>query len=1103
MNKKSNNLAFSPQLSMLNTWYNSPETTNIHRLPAHATTMPFADSNTARTRPREQSEYYRSLNGDWKFNWVVTPAERLVDFSMVTYYDCSWATIPVPSAWQLHTSDYPQYTNVRYPWSTSEPELMPPTAPTKYNPIGYYVTTFDVPENWQDRQLRICFEGVESCFYFWVNGQFVGMSKDSFTPAEFDILPYCQPTGNTLAVEVFRWCDHSWLEDQDFWRLSGIFRDVYLYAPGAFAIEDIFVVGELDDNFEHGLLKAQITIETQSYKVAKLQSTDDWTDSLYLELQLYDGNFALYDPPYITALDFTDGNCQIYLEDFIPVPKQWSAEYPNLYLGVAALKSARGETLDVRSVNIGFRRIEIKNGLMLINGKRLLLKGVNRHEWNMCSGRSITAADMLQDVLLMKRNNINAVRTSHYPNQPLWYDLCDEYGLYVIDEANLETHGSWQYGQFEESEKTVPGSKPEWTTAVCERAATMVERDKNHPSIILWSLGNESWGGANFEKMRAAILSIDTSRPIHYEGVFHDRNYQHVSDVESQMYTKPDSVELIAQGNKLHGFLDQIRAMTNGKPELAEIHRMIDENFEQLLQNYTRLPIPLELKHILRLAESVPAKPFILCEYSHAMGNSCGNLFKYCELFDKYPQLQGGFIWDWIDQGLIKKTADGEQLTYGGDWGEQPHDSNFCGNGLLLSDRIPTGKLAETKKCYQNFNITLTDERNGVIEVFNKLLFTNANEFDFSWKVLKRGTEYLSGKFSPTIMPQHRRHICLNWQWPDFDPSSEYILEVSVRLRQALIWAAAGHEIAWQQFVFYNHYTAKVCPLPAVIQQTATAVVVSGSNYAANFSRVTGEWSQLKSNDRACFICPPKISCWRAPTDNDRGNKLPERCGCWQLAAGSWKLEELTIENSRIVTTHSNAILNSTQLVTEYLFDAEGVNINISIRPDTNLPELPAFMLELQLNQQFETFSYYGRGPYDNYSDRKSGCKLGVYSSTPAAEFVPYLRPQESGNHCDVRWLSLGQTLNKTTAIASNSISAFSFQLSALTSPFEFSCLPWSSAEIEAADHVYKLPPSNKTVVRLGLQRGVGGDDSWGAPVHPEFSLPADQSYTINFRITF
>ncbi|MEI6285123.1 MAG: glycoside hydrolase family 2 TIM barrel-domain containing protein [Bacillota bacterium] len=1092
------------KMERLNTWYNSPETTNISRLPARATTIPFANSGAARNCPRAQSEYYHSLNGDWKFNWVPTPAERLVDFSDTTYSDCVWHTIPVPAAWQLHTSDYPQYTNVRYPWTTSEPELMPPVAPTKYNPIGYYVTTFDVPGNWQERQLRICFEGVESCFYFWVNGQFVGMSKDSFTPAEFDILPYCQPTGNTLAVEVFRWCDHSWLEDQDFWRLSGIFRDVYLYAPGAIAIEDIFVVGELDDNFEHGLLKAKISIASHSDKVAELQKTSDAANSLYLELQLYDGNFALYDPPYITPLEFIDGNCEIYLEDFIPVPKQWSAEYPNLYLAVAAIKSASGETLDARSVNIGFRRIEIQNGLLLINGKRLVFKGVNRHEWNMHSGRSITARDMLEDVLLMKRNNINAVRTSHYPNQPLWYDLCDEYGLYVIDETNLETHGSWQYGQFEESEKTVPGSKPEWTAAVCERAAAMVERDKNHPSIIMWSLGNESWGGSNFEKMRETILLIDNSRPIHYEGIFHDRTCQHVSDVESQMYTKPDSVELIAQGNKLHGFLDQIRAMTNGKPELAEIHQMIDNNFEQLLQNYPQLPLPLELKHILRLAESVPDKPFILCEYSHGMGNSCGNLFKYCELFDKYPQLQGGFIWDWIDQGLIKTTNGSEQLTYGGDWGEQPHDGTFCGNGLLLSDRTPTGKLAETKKCYQNFNFTLTDERNGVIEVFNKLLFTNANEFEFCWKVLNRGEEYLAGKFSPTILPQHRRHVCLNWQWPDFDHSSEYILEISVRLRHDSIWADAGHEIAWQQFEFYNHYTPNICNTPAVKQQTGNTIIFSGTDYSADFNSVTGAWSQLTLAGRACFVTAPKISCWRAPTDNDRGNKLAEHSQCWQLAAGGWQLEEFLSENSRIITSHSNSALNSTKLVAEYSFDAEGIDISICISPDADLPELPAFMLELQLNQQFKSFSYYGRGPHENYSDRKSGCKLGIYSSTPAAEFIPYLRPQESGNHCDTRWLSLSAvgelTSDKVVKSAENNPG---LQIAALSFPFEFSCLPWTPEEIAAADHCYKLPVSDKTVLRSGLQRGVGGDDSWGAPVHPEFSLPAGQNYTIKFRITF
>ena len=1005
-------------------WYASPETTNINHVPAHACSVSYADHECALIGDAQASPYYKSLNGAWKFDLVKNPEARRVDFAAIDYASCEWPSIPVPSAWQLHTADIPQYINVRYPWVDSQPDLLPPYAPTKNNPIGYYVTSFDLPDGWATRNTQLRFEGVESCFYVWLNGTFVGMSKDSFTPSEFDITSCCQPTNNTLAVEVFRWCDHSWLEDQDFWRLSGIFRDVALYSVPSTAISDLCVKGALDDNYEHGTLNATLEIK-RALTVA--------SEQLYLEVQVYQGSeFPLYDPPYNIPVAVADDNI-CHFEDFIPVPLQWSAEQPHLYRCVFTLKDIHGAALDIRSANVGFRRIEITDGILKLNGRRLVLKGVNRHEWNERTARTVTREDMLADILLMKQYNINAVRTSHYPNHPDWYDLCDKYGIYVIDEANLETHGSWQIGQTCELPTTIPGSKPEWTKAVCERATAMVERDKNHPSIIMWSLGNESWGGANFAAMRQAILKLDNSRPIHYEGVFHDRAHSFVSDVESQMYTTPDLVQTFSEGDK----------------------------------------------------------PFILCEYSHAMGNSCGNLDEYTQLFDQHPRIQGGFIWDWIDQGLIKKTNAGEQLTYGGDWGDTPNDGDFCGNGLLFSDRTPTPKLMQVKKSYQNIKFHLIDNRNGIVEVTNNMMFTNTLNYDFFWKILDKGVEYISGRFAPDIAPGNSRTVYLNWQWPVFDHSTEYILEISARLRRDNSWASSGHEIAWEQFDIFSNVAAQQSTTPAVVTARDNCLTFTGADYCYTIDTVSGQHLELTTNTQSLFGNPAAVSFWRAPTDNDNGYKLADRCAIWKAASEGWVLRSCNrLSECEVVLEYTHPQLNSSILSTQLHFDNDGIDCSYSLSADASLPEIPAFMLEIHLAATCDEFVYLGRGPQDNYADRKSGYKVGIYQSSPQVEFVPYLRPQECGNHCNVRCVELSGPSS-------------SFRLQNFSDPFEFSCLPWSPQEIENADHVYKLPKSDKTVLRIGMQRGVGGDDSWGAPVHAEYTLPSGKEYRISFRLTF
>lgn len=726
---------YTPPANGFPEWNNNPEIYELNRMEAHATLMPYSSFEEAIKGKKELSSYYKTLNGQWKFSFAENPEKRIKNFYKMDF-DCSqWKEMTVPAHWQLQGYDYPQYTNIRYPWEVKEP-LKAPFAPTEYNPVGSYVTSFTIPKEWTDQPVYISFQGVESAFYVWLNGEFVGYSEDSFTPAEFDLTPYLVEGENKLAVEVYRWSDASWLEDQDFWRLSGIFREVYLYSTPEIHIYDFKAEANLEDNYHNGLLKVKAKITNYFKKEAGL---------VCFEAMLYDThNREVFPEALRTLVDLASKEeGSVELNTVIENPLKWSAEQPNLYTLVISLKNVEGNLIEAESCRVGFRRFEISEGLMKINGERIVFKGTNRHEFSCDKGRAVSYEDMIKDILLMKRFNINAVRTSHYPNNPMWYDLCDEYGLYVIDETNLETHGTWDYGQEKEEEKNIPGSKREWTGAVLDRAKSMVHRDKNHPSIIIWSLGNESWGGENFVKMRDCIKSLDETRLIHYEGVFHSREWDFVSDMESQMYTKPEAVEAYAQ-NK-------------------------------------------------------PKKPFILCEYSHAMGNSCGNLYKYAELFDKYPILQGGFIWDWIDQAIKTKTPEGASyLAYGGDFGENPNDGNFCGNGLIFADRTISPKLYEVKKCYQNVKFEAVDLLQGKVRITNKFLFINLKEYEVVWTVLSNGKEVYEASGCFEITTNCSEIVTLEYPLPEY--GEDFILTVSLRLKEIAAWAEKGHEIAFEQF---------------------------------------------------------------------------------------------------------------------------------------------------------------------------------------------------------------------------------------------------------------------------------------------------------------
>ncbi|MFC4101414.1 glycoside hydrolase family 2 TIM barrel-domain containing protein [Paenibacillus xanthanilyticus] len=1017
-------------------WNNNPDIFALNRMPAHAALMPYASVEEAIRGDRSASASYLSLNGTWKFSWAANPDARIAGFEQDAF-DCgAWADIQVPGHWQLQGYDYPQYTNIRYPWESTE-ELKPPFAPTTYNPVGSYVRHFTIPAAWDGQSVYISFQGVESAFYVWVNGDLVGYSEDTFTPAEFDLTPYLRKGENKLAVEVYRWCDASWLEDQDFWRLSGIFRDVYLYTRKPVHIYDFFAVPDLDEQYRDAQLTIRALIANE-YEAGHALAYS-------LEAMLYDAAGApALDQPFTLQTNVVPGD-SVAVQGSIPVanPAKWSAEQPNLYTLVLALRDETGAAIETVSCRVGFRKFDIQDGLMRINGKRIVFKGVNRHEFSCDHGRVPSREDMLTDVKLMKSHNINAVRTSHYPNDSAWYELCDEYGLYVIDETNLETHGSWSYNQSELGDFTVPGSRPEWTANVIDRANSMFQRDKNHPSVLIWSLGNESFGGDNFIRMHDFLREADPSRIVHYEGVFHWRASEDASDIESHMYTRPDKVEQYALDN--------------------------------------------------------PRKPFILCEYAHAMGNSVGGLHHYTKLFDQYPILQGGFIWDWVDQAIRQYGEDGKPyMAYGGDFGESPHDGNFCGNGLVFADRAVTPKLLEVRKCYQNVDILAVDAVNGRFSIWNKSLFTDLSAYAVRWQITENGHAAGEGTIALAVEPDGRTEFEIELPRRQ-DPLAEAVVTITLHLKEATLWADAGHEIAFEQFVLPAAAgIARVGALAAAGSVTLTdsdsVLAVEGNGFRAAFDKSTGALVSWTSGERETLLAPLVPNFWRAYTDNDRGNKHHERCATWRDAGRDRRLLALTWEalQDRVLirATFELPTTNVSACVIQYAVMAGGeIDVSMALSPGANLPEIPEIGLMVQLDPSFDRLTWYGKGPHESYWDRESSAKLAIHEGLVADQFVPYLRPQECGNHTQVRWAEIkdsdGAGLRIETGL-----------------PIEFNALPYTPSELESHDHAHLLPPVSKTVLRINhKQMGVGGDDSWGTKPHQAYWLEANQSYAYSFRM--
>ncbi|KAB7666292.1 glycoside hydrolase family 2 TIM barrel-domain containing protein [Bacillus sp. B1-b2] len=993
-------------------WLEDPSVFAVNRLPAHSDHRFYETREEAITQKSMKLKY--SLNGEWKFQYSVNASVRPVNFFQTDFSSDDWGEINVPGHMQLQGYGTPQYVNTMYPWDGVE-ALRPPNISKENNPVGSYIKYFSLPENWIDQPVHISFQGVETAFYVWLNGEFIGYSEDSFTPSEFNLTPFLKKGENKLAVEVFQRSTGAWLEDQDFWRFSGIFREVYLYALPNMHATDVRVTTTLDESYTQGTIFVDLKLTNTKGK-GVLNLVDQEGKSVAST------TMALQDTATLS----------------IEHPCLWSAESPYLYCLYIELYSEEGRLVEVIPQSIGFRKFEMINNVMCINGKRIIFKGVNRHEFHHCKGRAIGEKEMRWDIETLKRNNINAVRTSHYPNQSLWYELCDEYGVYVIDEMNLETHGSWQKMGKVDPSWNIPGNHMEWLPIVKDRAISMYERDKNHPSILIWSCGNESYAGEVILAISNYFRENDSSRLVHYEGVFHNRKYDATSDMESRMYAKPADIE------------------------------------KYLLEN--------------------PKKPYISCEYMHAMGNSLGGMHKYTELEQKYDMYQGGFIWDYMDQAIVHNDRFGkEYLAYGGDFGDRPTDYEFCGNGIVYANRKVSPKMQEVKYLYQNF-IIIPDETGVTIK--NQSLFTNTNHYFLTYTLFHEGNKKDQHTVEISIDPQHEGRVTFDFTEKEWEDIGEYSIIASLYLKEDTRWAEKGHEIAFGQYVFQNgEMDKKVNASPYHILRTVEGDVnigVYGSGFSALFSKQVGSLVSLKYGEEEMISSPPVPLFWRASTDNDRGYQQGYTSGAWfaaSLARKCTKVELFEQESSVTVAfTYHFSIHELVTVKVEYHVQSDGsIIVRSKYNGASQLPDLPIFALNFKVPAEYEHLEWYANGPDENYVDRNSGTKLGIFSNTVRDNVANYLRPQESGNRTGVRRLKVINSHGSGMEIQSTDL------------PLECNASPYTALELESANHVYELPSIHYTVLTIAAkQMGVGGDDSWGAPVHQEYRI--DSSKEIEFE---
>ena len=1133
----------------MNDWEN-PRCLGRNKQPGHVPLAAYADGDTALRGDWSASPNVESLSGEWSFNWAPSPASAPAGFFRPDFDASSWDTVTVPGNWQLQGYGRPMYTNVQYPFPVDDALRVPHDD----NPVGSYRRPFVIPQSWTERRILIHFEGVDSAFHLWVNGAPVGYSQGSRLPAEFDITPFvhAHPRENTLAVQVYRWSDGSYLEDQDFWRLSGIYRDVCLTSMPHVHVRDFALQTELDGDYRDAMLRVRVAVRNTSGHFA----------GCAVEAMLYDAAQRPFLAEALTVVAQVEAGAEVIVEmaGQVVEPRKWSAEQPDLYTLLITLRDESGDVLQVESCRVGFRAIEVVDGQIHVNGVPILLKGVNRHEHDPDTGHAVSLASMVEDVRLMKQFNINAVRTCHYPDDPRWYDLCDEYGIYVIDEANIESHGVWDRLT----------KDPEWLPAFMERGVRMVERDKNHPSVIIWSLGNESGSGPNHAALAGWIHEYDPTRPIHYESA----GSAPFVDIVSVMYPTLDRIVALAQ-------------------------------------------------------EPGETRPLIMCEYAHAMGNSTGNLREYWQAIEAHDRLQGGFIWDWVDQGLRQVTADGEPwFAYGGDFNDEPNDGNFCINGLVFPDRTVQPALWEARRILQPVRVEPVDLLLGKVRVTNRYHFSDLSGLAVSWKLSADGRVLQAGTLeAPDIQPGQSDTVTVPFKRPVPELGSAYWLTLSFTLRQATRWAEAGHEVAWAQFELPfdvpKPEPLKVAEMPELrLQDGRTEAHVAGSDFNLVFSKETGAITSLRCGGTELVKRGPSLSIWRAPTDNDEGlrEKMADR---WRLAgldrlhealqsvevlrlspqvvqlkarsvstpvfeedpAGSlgyalflgrliwllraaggrsqWaslrgmchrlqldydelpginrarKAEALVMRLEQDGRTpaflqllnHYLETMPDEQVqqvpgeirtaITQYqglsadglraahashptvrfecdytytVFGSGDVLLNAHVRPDGDVPPLPRIGLQMCVPGETNNLTWYGRGPHETYSDRKEGARVGVYCGTVEEQYVPYIRPQENGNKTDVRWAALSDGRGTGLLIVAGEADVGSRWLNVSAHHF-------STANLTAANHTFELQRQGDVTLNLDYaQSGLGGASCGPGTLAQYLIEPREARFSLRLR---
>ena len=1009
-------------------WEN-PEIFEINKEPTRATSLPYDNETQAIADIYSNSPYYRLLDGVWKFNWNKKPADKPEGFYKENYDVSRWGDIKVPGNWEIQGYGVPIYSNITYPHPRN-----PPFISHDDNPVGCYVREFDIPQSWSGRRTYLHFESGLTAMYIWVNGQFVGYSEVTKSPSEFDITPYVKQGKNKIAIEGYRWSDGAYLEDQDFWRLSGFDRSIFLYSTDNIRIRDFFVKSNLDVSYKNGLFSLDISVKNFLKNQEKVR----------MEIQLLDatGKQILKASKQTTAPSGQE--VIIPFSAKVTSPNLWSNETPYLYTLLLTLKDGNGKTLEVTSCKTGFRKVEIKNAQLLVNGKPILVRGVNMHEHHPITGHVQTEEMMRKDIALMKQHNINAVRTSHYPQSALWYKLCDEYGLFLVDEANQESHGLG-YGPDNVA------NFPEWQAAHLNRAIRLVERDKNHPSVIIWSLGNESGNGTAFFTTYDWIKARDNTRPVQYEQAGENRN----TDIVCPMY-----------------------------PSMERMKRYA--------------------------ARTDVTRPYIMCEYAHAMGNSSGNFQEYFDIIATSAHMQGGFIWDWVDQGLKAKDDSGrEYWAYGGDIGgyQYTHDQNFNANGLINADRKPHPGLQEVKKVYQDILFHAKDITKGIITIENRFLYNDLKNYAFKWELLNNGKSIAKGDFSVVQPAGTKKDATITLPAMPKESGVEYFLNVYAYTKNAVEMVPAGHEIAREEFAFpVNSYFPVNFPKAngtiEVVRENDNTILLKTGEITIGFNKRSGTLTEYSYRNQRLLLDGPQPDFWRAPTDNDYGDRLPERSNIWKMAGKNKIVKNFQVnksDNEYVILADYELSDVSSPYTVIYTVSADGaVKVKVSWKAGRqSLPEIPRFGMQMRLPSDYNMFTYYGRGPWDNYSDRNTSSFIGIYNSSVSEQQFDYIRPQENGNKTDVRWLKI--TNQNGVGLQIKGLQPLSVKVA--HNPADDLDFGTSKKNSHPSD----VTPRKDVFLNVDLlQRGLGGDNSWGASPHDPYRLRNDSyEYEYEMRIIY